>query len=59
MSKTSLISLITKYETVNRTKCRGCGNPWFFAMEDAYVCTTCGLDRARELSDPYKPKEIK
>ena len=55
--RVSLINLLTKYRTVNRKGCRGCGNPWFFAMEQAYVCTTCGQDLTRPLDDPYEPKE--
>lgn len=33
------------YQQVDRgdmDRCTACGNPWWFEMEDAYSCITCG-----------------
>lgn len=39
---------IKKYETVNRTNCTSCGNPWFFDYPNGYKCTTCAYFEKRE-----------
>ena len=43
-----LAEMIAKYETVERVRCSDCGNPWWFSMEESYVCTTCAKTVAKE-----------
>lgn len=53
----TLEEMIKNYETVKRGNCRDCGNPWWFSMEDVYVCTTCAKTHGRDSSDVYVPKK--
>ena len=55
----NLEEILRKYETVNRDRCPDCGNPWWFALEDGYSCTTCGMWNKRAENDSYVPKEQK
>ena len=61
--RTPLEELMRKYKTVERERCRGCGNGWFFDMPDSYRCTTCGAAfgklNATKQGAEYGPKNAK
>lgn len=58
MVLTLLEEKVRKYETVERGRCRDCGNAWWFSEPNAYVCTTCAKTHGRDTSDVYVPKNV-
>jgi hypothetical protein len=38
-------------ETVKRSNCSDCGNPWWFDEPQSWVCTTCAKTRGKSTGD--------
>lgn len=49
---------IASIETVERGRCRDCGNAWWFDHSNCWECTTCGKAHGKSGSeeDEWKKK---
>lgn len=54
----TLAKRMTEVETLERDRCRDCGNLWWFDLPQSFVCTTCLKTHGKSNSeqDNWKPK---
>lgn len=48
---------VKKYATLERFRCKECGNKWWFSLETQWECTTCNhkIDKTQGEQIAYKP----